>query len=57
MRNNELKEYELMNKIMEARRNNLDFIEFNHGGTNIKIRIKKIYTEGIMRGNIGYFSK
>ena len=51
------KDYELMNQIIEAQRNNLDFIEFKHGKNNIKIRIKKVYDEGIMRGNKGYYSE
>ena len=54
---NRLKDYELMDRIIEAQKNNLDFVEFKHGGNNIKIKIKKVYDEGIMRGNKGYYSE
>jgi hypothetical protein len=54
---NALKDYELMNRIMEAQKDNQDFVEFKHGGNNIKIKIKKLYSEGIMRGNKGYYSE
>jgi hypothetical protein len=58
MKNNNLpRDCELMNRIIEARRDNLDFIEFKHGQSNIKVRIKKVYSEGIMRGNKGYYSE
>ena len=42
---------------MEAQQNNLDSIEFNDKGTNIKVKIKKVYIEGVMRGNRGYYSE
>ena len=55
--NNVLKDYELMDRIIEAQRNNLDFVEFKHGENNIKIKIKKVYIEGMMRGNKGYYNE
>ena len=51
------KDYELMNEIIKAQRSNQDFVEFKYKGSNVRIRIKKVYNEGIMRGNIGYYSK
>jgi hypothetical protein len=54
---NTLRDYELMDRIIEAQRNNRDFVEFKHGRNNIKIKIKKVYSEGIMRGNKGYYSE
>jgi len=62
MRNNKpecklLKDYELMDKVIEAQRNHLSFIQFKHGNSIVKIKIKELYTEGIMRGNKAYYSK
>jgi hypothetical protein len=58
MQNNDLlRDCEIMNKIIEAQRENLDFIQFRHGESNIRIKIKKVYREGIMRGNTGYYSE
>ncbi len=54
---NTLRDYELMARIIEAQKNNLDFVEFKRGENNIKIRIKKVYDEGIMRGNKSYYTE
>ena len=56
-KNNELKDNELMSKILEAQRNNLNFVKFKHEKSHIRIKIKKLYTEGIMQGNISYYGK
>ena len=43
-----MKNNELMNKIMEARKNQQNVLEFKHNGSNVKIKIKSVCEKGVM---------
>lgn len=47
-----LKDYELIEKIVEAKRNHTKVLEFkNKCGKVIRIKVNDIYPEGVMHGN------
>ena len=49
-------EAELRMLILNARRKNLNEIEFTSGQKKVKITLRKVNPEGMMRGNWDYYS-
>jgi len=53
-----LKDYELMQKLIEARSNNIDDIEFRtKSGKIVKISLSKTCQRGVMQGNYRMYKK
>ncbi|PIZ50810.1 hypothetical protein COY27_05835 [Candidatus Woesearchaeota archaeon CG_4_10_14_0_2_um_filter_33_13] len=52
-----LQDWEIMEKIAEAQRNNVELVEFCYGKLNVKVKLNRIRSDGMMRGNRGYYSE
>ncbi len=51
-----LNESEIMGKLREAYRNKTEIIEFSSKGKIIKVKLKHLSPEGLMKGDFEYYS-
>jgi hypothetical protein len=53
-----LKDYELIQKLREARSNNVDILEFRTTcGKSVKINLSQLSLDGVMQGNYRMYKK
>ena len=50
-------ETEIMSRLQEAYRNKQEIVEFCCGNTKVKVRIRQIWPEGMMREYEGYYAR
>ncbi len=51
-----IKDSEIMQKILEAKRNNIEMIEFSSETKKVRINITKLCPDGLMKGYQDYYS-